>query len=399
MTLSVPHPTSTGWRASTRRDDDALTAVAAEWDDLYARSATASPFQAGPWMRAWWAAYGSPGRLRVTLVHHDGRLVAAAAWTVHGSRACPILTPLGGDLADHHDVLVDGGPETHRRLAAALLDEPGWAVLRIPESRPGGPARTLFANWPGPTWQRPASTCLRIPAGELPDVLATIPSSTAKTLRKKLRKIDGAGLTVTEVPAGEVADGVRTLLDLHRRQWDGRPVTSEHLTPRFAAFLAGAAPEMVRRGQAVLLHHRADGRTVAAEVLLVAPGFVGAYLFGHEPDLRDRIDVAAMLIRQDLAVTTGRGRPVLDLLRGDEHYKLRWRPVPVPNATLVLIRPGHPVAAGYLGYLRARAAAVAALHRTPRLHRAVLAVHRRLGRRPAAGLAGSARTEAPPVVP
>ncbi len=375
---ATDHGAPVTWSAQTRRDDGALDAVAGEWDDLYNRCPDATPFQSGEWIRSWWQVYGIPGRLRLVLVHRNGLLVAAAALTAHGRRPYQVLTPVGAGLSDFGDVLVDAAhaEEATRRLTAALLADAGWAVLRIPESRPGGAARRLSEMWPGPTWRGTASTCLEITTAPVPELLAALPGSTGKTLRKKLRKIDTEGFAITEVTAADAEDGIRALLALHRRQWHGREVNQEHLDARFERHLSRAAADMVRSGRAVIFHYRLADRLVASEVLLVGHGFAGAYLFGFDPELRERIDVAAMFIRQDLTTAGELGRPVLSLLRGDEPYKMRWRPLPVQNAHLVLGRPRNVAGVGYPAYLRARGGAVAVAKRLPWLHQVLGAAHR-----------------------
>ena len=364
-------PTPTGdagpdaaWSAETRRDDGALAAVAGEWDDLYRRCRAATPFQSGAWLRSWWAVYGDRGRLRLILVRRGGLLMAAAALSAQGRRGT-VLSPLGAGLSDFSDVLIadEVTAEATARLVAALRDEAGWDVIRAPEVRPGAALRRLAGVWPAATWHGPASTCLQIPVAPVPEVLAAVPGSTAKTLRKKLRKIEAEGFQVGRVPAGQAADGIRALLQLHRRQWQGRPVNTEHLTERFERHLTTATAELARHDGAVVLHYRLADRLVAGEVLLVGHDFAGAYLFGFDPELRERIDVAAMLISQDITLAGELGKPLLSLLRGDEPYKMRWRPEPVRNAELLLARPGSAAGAAYVRYRTARAAAVAVARR------------------------------------
>jgi CelD/BcsL family acetyltransferase involved in cellulose biosynthesis len=360
MTTGPPRTDDAAWATEIRRDDAALTAVAQDWDDLYRHCATATAFQSGEWLRSWWEVYGRPGRLRLVLIRRNGVLVAGAALSAERHRGRTVLTPLGTGLSDFEDVLVRdeyAAPAT-RALIGALLADRGWDVLHVRESRPGGPARALAAAWPGAHFTAPASTCLQIPAAPVAEVLAAVPGSTAKTLRKKLRKIDAEGFAVEQVPPGEAYDGIQALLALHRRQWQGRAVNLEHLGEPFARHLTRAGTDLIRQGRAVLHRYRLDDRVVACELLLVGSDHLGAYLFGFEPELRDRIDVAAMLIRQDIVATGELGRPVLSLLRGDEAYKMRWRPEPVPNAEWVLARPGSLPGAGYTRYRRARAAAV-----------------------------------------
>jgi CelD/BcsL family acetyltransferase involved in cellulose biosynthesis len=336
-----------------------LAAVAGEWDELCDRSPAATPFQSAAWLGSWRDAYGRPDRSVLVLVRRDGMLVAGAA--LHAGRTGPwrTLTPLGAGVSDATDILVDphGAPQAIDRLTAALVAEPGWDLLCCPESRPGAAFRGLAAQWPGWSWRATSSVCLEVPAGPLPEVLARIPRGTAGTLRKKFRKIDADGPVATIAPAAEAEEGIRELLRLHARQWRGRPINSEHLTPRFERHLVSAGAALVRQGRAVVVRYRRDDRPVAAELLVVSPHLVGAYLFGYDPALREQIDVAAMLVRQNLAVAHQLGRPTLSLLRGDEPYKHRWRPLAVPNDELVLVHPGTAAGAGYPVYRRARAAA------------------------------------------
>jgi CelD/BcsL family acetyltransferase involved in cellulose biosynthesis len=363
------------WTVEVRRDDGALAAIAADWDDLHRHCATATPFQSGDWLRPWWDVYGRPGTLRLVLVRRDGSLVAGAALTAHRSKGRTVLTAVGAGVSDFEDVLVRDEfavPATDR-LVTALLAERGWDLLHIRESRPDGPVRALAARWPGPSWGGASSTCLQIPVAGVPEILAAVGGSTAKTLRKKLRKIDTDGFTVTQVAPDQAEDGIRSLLALHRRQWEGRPVNLEHLSEPFARHLTRAGADLVRNGRAVLHQYRLADRLVACELVLVGHDFAGAYLFGFEPELREQIDVAAMLIRQDLIAAAELGRPTLSLLRGDEAYKMRWRPVPVQNAEWALARPGSVTGAAYTRYRRARVAAVAvAKQRLPWLIPAML---------------------------
>src|SRR6476659_5533750 len=101
------------WSVEVRRDDGCLTELGTEWNDLYARCSTATPFQSHAWLESWWHTYGRPGRIRLVLVRHAGRLVAAAPLMLERRWLCPVLTPIGGALADFTDVLVDD--ELHDR--------------------------------------------------------------------------------------------------------------------------------------------------------------------------------------------------------------------------------------------------------------------------------------------
>ena len=68
----------------------------------------------------------------------------------------------------------------------------------------------------------PASTRLELAVRPLPEVLSDLPGKTAKHIRRKLRRIDEAGVEATVVPAADVVEAVDDLLQFHAAQWAGR---------------------------------------------------------------------------------------------------------------------------------------------------------------------------------
>jgi len=349
------------WTVDTRRGDDALDDLADEWTDLYHRSAVASPFQSYAWVRSWWRAYGRAGRLRVFLVRQHGRLVAAAAFQARG----PVLAPLGGDLTDFTDVLLDdrAAVPAARALTAALLRDPGWQVVDLPESRRGA---ALVAAWPGGHHETAGSVCLDLPARPMDELVAALPPHTRKTVRRRLNQLRKAGPEIRETTPGEAPRAIDDLLRLHRRQWQGRGGNPGHRTPAFAAHLTSAIPGMIRDGQAALLEYRFAGDLLASSLLLIGRDLVGGYLYGADPVLRGRVDVTTMLLADALALAHRWGRPTMSMLRGAEPHKATWRPAAVANRRLLLTRPGSLRGAAYAhGVLLHRRAVTFAGRRAP----------------------------------
>ncbi|TDD59360.1 GNAT family N-acetyltransferase [Actinomadura darangshiensis] len=344
------------WSAEVHRDEQALAGLADELRDLYDRSPAATPFQTYEWLRAWWGWYGTPGRLRLATVRCRGRLVAAAPLMAGVRHGFPVLVPLAAGQSDFADFLLD---PVHtdgavRHLTRALLDERGWCAVDLCEVRPGSAAHLVAAQWPRRAWRTPSSVCLELPAAGIDDVLDRLPRRTAGKMRAKLRKIDVRGITVESVPPERASDAVHVLLELHLRQWQGRPVNPEHRRERFRRHLAEAAAGMVRDGRAAVLQYRWDERLVASDLVLIGHRYVGAYLYGAIPDLRDCVDVSLMMLRQDLALARDRNRQGVSLLRGDEPYKLKWRPTPVRNERVILGRTAPAAAFAALARTRAR---------------------------------------------
>ncbi|WP_017239801.1 GNAT family N-acetyltransferase [Streptomyces sp. SS] len=320
------------------RDEEGFGRLAAEWTALYGRCSAATPFQSHSWLHSWWLSYGRPGALRVVLVRgQDGELVAAAP-LMRARGPLPVLTQLGGTITDFTDVLLDDDcPEAVPVLARGLSRAARGAVVDLREVRPGAASERVFAHWHGPRRRLPDSLCLELPAVPMEGLLERIPSGKAQRVRAKLRKLDALGIDAHIVSGEEVPAALDRLLALHRLQWQGRGVTAEHTSRRFAQHLTRAVRPMVERGDAMVTEFRLAGDVVAADLTLMSPRLAGGYLYGADPALRARkVDVATMLLRHGARETSAGGRATLSMLRGSESYKQHWRPEPVRNRRLLL---------------------------------------------------------------
>ncbi|WP_369215717.1 GNAT family N-acetyltransferase [Streptomyces flavofungini] len=332
-------------------DEAEFEALAAAWGRLHRSCAAATPFQSHAWLSSWWRSYGQPGALRVVLVRHGDRLVAAAPlMRVRG----PVLRPLGGAISDFTDVLLDDADReaAARALAAALRGLAASALLDFGEVRPGACLESIYELWQGPKRALADSPCLELPALPMDELLKRLPAPRAQRTRAKIRKLSALGVESRIVPAEEVESSLCTLLRLHELQWSGRKVTTEHLQPRFREHLLRSMRPMVAAGEAVVTEFRLDGEVLAADLTLLSGTLAGGYLYGAHPSLRERkVDVATMLLEATTRHTGGEQRRALSLLRGNEPYKHHWRPDPVTNQRFLLARgrtaPLLTAAAGY----------------------------------------------------
>ena len=342
--------------------------LAHEWDRLYAQCPAATPFQTHAWTAAWARAYCPPGRLRVVVVRAGGQMVAAAPLQLVRRGPWPVLVPLGGQITDFTDLLL-GEPSgaAAAALTRALLGLPGWRLVDLPQLRPDAVALAWSHTWPGRVTRLAGAVSLELPARPLPELIAQLPKRTAGVIRRKLKKIDAAGVRASTVAPAAVPGAVADMLRLHEEQWRGRGITPEHLTPRFATHLTEAISRMVARGQAMVVTYDLDGELVVVQLELVGTRFLGYYLAGISPRLRERIDTATLLVRNDIRLTLDAGLPRYSMMRGEEEYKLRWRPERVEHTRAVLSRPGLLGGAGLPALTAARAAVVARAKRSARV--------------------------------
>ncbi|MFF5552684.1 GNAT family N-acetyltransferase [Streptomyces olivaceoviridis] len=322
-------------------DEDAFAALGPAWGRLHARCAAATPFQSHAWLHSWWRSYGRRGRLRL-LVVRAGRELVAVAPLMLVRRPLPALVPLGGTISDYTDVLLDDGDDGRAAgaLTEALTDAARTALVDFREVRPGGAVEGVYARWRGPRRTLRDSPCLELPAVSMEELIARLPSKkSAQRVRAKLRRLTALGVQRRTVGPEEVDAALDRLLELHRAQWQGRKVTSEHLRPRFREHLVRAVGPMVRSGDAVVTEFRLDDEVVAVDLTLLSGSLAGGYLYGAHPGLRQRkADVAVMLLDACTEHTGGGRRRTLSLLRGDEPYKHHWRPERVVNRRLLMAR-------------------------------------------------------------
>ncbi|MFE2937540.1 GNAT family N-acetyltransferase [Streptomyces sp. NPDC059255] len=344
------------------RDTGRFAELAPEWGTLYRRCRTATPFQSHAWLYSWWLSYGQGcgaggarggragraarrvrggrGRLRVVLVRRSGEPVAAAALMLT-HRPLPVLVHLGGSISDFSDVLLDDehAGTAAPALADALAELARTAVIDLREVRPGAAAERVYDCWHGPRRRLTDSACLELPAVPMDGLLARLPAARAQRVRAKLRKLDALGIEERMVEGAEIPAAVERLLALHRLQWQGRGVTPEHLSGRFAEHLSRAVRAMADSGDARVTEFTLAGAVVAADVTLMSGQLAGGYLYGADPELRARkADVATMLLRGGAGWIGASGRATLSMLRGNEPYKHHWRPETVTNQRLLLAR-------------------------------------------------------------
>ncbi|HET9382125.1 MAG TPA: GNAT family N-acetyltransferase [Streptomyces sp.] len=362
----------TAFTARLVTDGAGFAALAADWDRLYRRCPTATPFQSHAWLHSWWRSYGEHGRLRLLLVYDDGpdRALVAAAPLMQVRRPVPALVPLGGAISDYGDVLVDGerGEPVVAALTDALSAAARTALIDLREVRPGGAAERVYARWRGPRHRVADSPCLELPAVPMRELIARLPSAKAQQrVRAKLRRLDALGVQRHVVGPDAVGAALERLLELHRMQWRGRNVTPEHLRARFRAHLVRSVGAMARTGDAVVTEFRMPGAAgagaggpsgdvVAVDVTLLSPRLAGCYLYGAHPVLRQhKADVAVMLLDACTTHVKDGTYDALSLLRGDEPYKRHWHPDPVVSRRLLLARRRTaPLMAAVLGDVAAR---------------------------------------------
>ena len=311
-----------------------------EWEDLHRNAAFATPFQSWAWLYSWWEFYGKDYELRVVTIREGGLLVGLMPLMLERRGAFGRLLFVGTGLTDHQDILVREGWE--RQVIAAgmrvLRQIDGWQVADLQQLRPEAVAWSIFESWEGPRTRVWQDNFPVIDVRPWDEVLASLSRNLRSTVRRTLRRAEADGVRCELAGVGEVERASHRWIVLHREAWRGRDIAPEHLSRRFESHLETAAFRMTVRDLGGVYEFWRDGEVIISHFLLFGRDFVAEHLPGARQDALQRYQLSSLCIWNAMNVAYGRTSSYLDLLRGEEDYKLRWSSRVVPHYGVILGR-------------------------------------------------------------
>ena len=322
-----------------------------EWEDLYRNAALATPFQSWAWLYSWWEFYGKGHELRVVTIRDGGLLVGLMPLMLERRGGFGRLLFVGTGLTDHQDILVREGWEGEVLEAGARIlgQIDGWQVADLQQLRPEAAAWSIFEGWDGPrtrVWQDNFPIIDVRPWDEL---LMSLSKNLRSTVRRTLRRAESDGVRCELAGVDEVERASRRWIALHREAWRGRDIAPEHLSRRFASHLETAASRMTVLGLGGISEFWRDDEVIISHFLIFGRDFVAEHLPGATQDALRRYQLSSICIWDAMNIARDRTSSHLDLLRGEEDYKLRWSSRVVPNCRAILGRR-RVLWAPYAGY-------------------------------------------------
>ena len=325
-------------------DDD----LAAAWDDLADRVG-AAPFARPGWLLAWAEATGLS-------------LEALTAW--QGPRLVGVL-PVAGDgrhlrtPADWHTPWLEAvadGPDAHQALSAALAGagRPRVTVDFVLAGEPTAEAAASALSAAG--YRLSPRTRLESPyvrvAGPWEGYLASLSTHRRSELRRRARRLEGAGAVSREVHEG--GERLSALLDeaitLESAGWKGTAGTAIASDPALAAFYRRVAGWAAERGWLRLAFLRLDGRALAFDLALEAGGRHFLLKTGYDPAFTS-FSPGLLLRLHMLERAFAAGMASYEFCGAAEPWKLEWAPATRP---VLAIEAFSPTPAGALAEATAR---------------------------------------------
>ncbi|MCC6441942.1 MAG: GNAT family N-acetyltransferase [Armatimonadetes bacterium] len=329
---------------------DQLSGLAAEWDDLAARSLSASIFQTWEWADAWWRHFGRGRRLLLLIFREEGRLAGLAPFSVKRHLNLPLrkLEFLGTGLTDTLDILIrpDCAEYVLPRLQQSLFDSCRlWDMAdfqQLPEESPLADGRILQADAPRMHISLfPQEVC---PVVSLPGRWEDFTALLGKKMRYNIgyyERLMRKDFRYEVGMAGEedLEAEMDAFFSLHRRRWRKRRLPGVLQNISVQRFHHDVARRFLRRGWLRLYYLKLDGVTRASLYCFQRADRAYYYLGGFDPDL-GRYSPGTVLTAHALREAVGAGCRYFDFLRGHEAYKYRWEPANRVNNRLLLAKPG-----------------------------------------------------------
>ena len=324
--------------ATVLEDAREFAALEEEWEELYQNCPSATPFQSWAWLYSWWEHYGEGHELRIVTVRSGGLLVGILPLVIERRLGFKRLLFVGTGLTDYLDLLAREGWEGEVVEAGAqILRKLGpWRVADLQALRPGAAAWGLLARWDGPRIQRWQVNCPVIDAKPWDELLMTLSRNLRKTARRSLKKVDEEGVRCELVGVEDAEEAARRLVALHREAWRGREIDPENLTERFESLMVAAVRRMIARRLGGICEFRRDGAVIISEFSVFGRDFIGSYILGADQKTMERYQVNSLEIWSLLNIALDSNYDHVNLLRGEEPYKLRWNPRMIPNHRMIL---------------------------------------------------------------
>jgi len=260
-------------------------------------------------------------------VREGSRLLGFAPLLIYPRAEERVLAFAGGGVSDYLGLLAEPGREVEvlDDVLSAAESIPDWDVLDLTDL-PGGSA--LLAYEALMQGRRQHDVCFVLPLPETQDELlhtfSTRQRANLRNARSRTQR-EGGGGTIELAQTDTLQEFLDDLFRLHGRRWNEAGETGVLSDERVIQFHRAVAPELFSAGILRLYRMRVNGRSIAAIYALFHRGTVFCYLQGYDPEF-SHLSPGTQLMFAVMEDAVRLGMRRFDFLRGEEAYKMHWRP-------------------------------------------------------------------------
>jgi CelD/BcsL family acetyltransferase involved in cellulose biosynthesis len=310
-----------------------LIPIIPEWEDLFARCPSGTPFQSPAWLVSWWHAFGTGDPL-VIAARQGGRLVGLGAFYVYdGDRERPAqLFFLGKSVSDYLDILVtddESAPEVAQAIFDSVFARTDlWRYADLDRLRHDSSVLHVKHRSGIQKHRLQEGVCpeLKLKGGAIRQIVT---KNTRNALRKHLNRARTLGhVEFVTGDSGTFDDLFRHLVQFHSARWRSAGLSGVFSDTRMIAFLHDAAGRLLRQGTLQLPAMLLNGVPVAVAFGMLHRERHYFYLCDFDPAY-DSISPGTLLTAYTMEQSAQRGAKYFDFLQGEEEYKYKkWAAQP-----------------------------------------------------------------------
>jgi CelD/BcsL family acetyltransferase involved in cellulose biosynthesis len=292
-------------------------AISGEWKDLFLRCSDVTPFQHPSWLLCWMEAF-QPRDLIGIEVRAGKRLVGFAPLLIYPR------------VSDYLNLVAEPGSEqlVIEQILDAVQSISNWTVLDLTDLS-GNSA--LLRSAVSREYLQKHDVCyvLSLPqfTEQLIESLTKRQWSNLRNARSRTQREGEA--TIERASAQNVSEFLDDLVRLHTIRWNELDQNGVLSDSRLLDFHRSVAPALLKDGLR-LYRMGLNGRAIAAIYAFFHHETVFCYLQGFDPQF-EHLSPGTQLMFAVIEDAVRLGMHRFDFLRGEEGYKLHWRPQGEPT--------------------------------------------------------------------
>lgn len=317
-----------------------------EWDNLLV-GCDHTVFSTWEWLSTWWKHFGKYRELLLLKAQKEGKLVGVAPLMYSNHKMLGLnrgkIEFLGSPHSDYCNFIT---ATEHSACVEGFMDYLSglpfkWDIIDLNEIPQDSPCIQAFST-ATPKTIRYASKCTYITLPEsIEAYMQGLKCEVRRYLKRGLEKLESDFEVefISYTDPSTVAEGMNIIFDLHQKRWKEKGQAGEFANQAVQNFHVDLAKTFAVKNRLGLYVLKLSGKPAAAAYGFEYNSTHWGYLTGLDPHYL-QYGVGNLLVIYLLKQLISRDFKKLDMMRGSEDYKNRWKTLSTLNQQVILTRQG-----------------------------------------------------------
>jgi CelD/BcsL family acetyltransferase involved in cellulose biosynthesis len=298
-----------------------LEAISSEWIELYAKSSTATPFQAPFWVIPWWTNFGNSTLCAISIRENEN-LICLAPFYIYTVNNKKRLSLAGAGISDYLDVLyldkyyeiITEKVSFYLSSISELWDECDFQ--EIPDTSPLSQIANYLRSYN--VHISKLSECSYIDASMVSDIRKVIPKKLRKNIQNSINSIK-----THHSLALDVRYSPDELILLHNKRWRQKGEKGVLDDETIKKIHYEVLKSQYQNNEVSVYSLKMDKLTIACYYVLKKDKKAYFYLSGFDPAF-EQYSPGSIALFMTIEELFKNGYSNFDFLRGNERYKNHW---------------------------------------------------------------------------